>query len=353
MMYIKAKEVYVEPVSSSYYEDRLFDGANLVLNRDDTLAPFIRLRAALKQQGISLHTADRLLHSKKESHSIDYYSLGGLKNLERIGLCNDIRRRAFVIFEPPVVDPRLYLLLPKLTVIFERVYVHNIEGDGYSLKGVIQSKLHKLYWPQPRDEVIKYYWERTERLDRIVVINGNHIPRKVANELYSSRIEAMASLAKLGAVDLYGRGWAKWWSRASMWPPYWKHRKTLMSIYKGECESKYEILSRYKFSLCFENMSMKGYLTEKIFDCFYAGTVPLYLGATDIFDLVPEAAYIDCRRFSSWTKMQEFVATITDEQFCAMRLAGSAFLSSAQGTKYYDSLSEIFRSVTQCQHNNI
>jgi len=352
-MYSKSKEIYVEPVSSTYYGDRLFDGANLVLNRDDTLAPFIRLRAALEQQGINLHTADRLLHSKKENHSIDYYSLGGLKNFELIGLSNDIRRRAFVIFEPPVVDPRLYLLLPKLTAIFERVYVHNIEGDGYSLKGVVQSKLHKLYWPQPRDEVIKYYWDRTERLDRIVVINGNHIPRKVPNELYSKRIEAMASLANLGVVDLYGRGWAKWWSRASMWPPYWKYRKTLMSIYKGECESKYEILSRYKFSLCFENMSMKGYLTEKIFDCFYAGTVPLYLGATDIFDLVPEAAYIDCRRFSSWAKMQEFVATITDDQLREMRLAGSAFLSSAQGRKYYDSLFEIFRSSTQCQHNNI
>lgn len=344
---------YVDPPSPAYYGDKLFDTSDAILNRDDSLVPYARVRQAFRAAGKDLRTADYLMKAPAGETISNYYSLGVLDNYKALLQRTDVRLKAFVIFEPPVVDPRLYKALPELTAAFERVYIHNITGDGYSLEGVDASRLRQLYWPQPRDEVIAQYWERTERLDRIVVINGNHIPRKVPNELYSKRIEAMAALAPLGVVDLYGRGWAKWWSRASMWLPYWKNRRTLMSIYKGACDSKYEVLSQYKFSLCFENMAMKGYVTEKIFDCLYAGTVPLYLGATDISDLIPEAAYVDCRRFGSLVKMQEFLVRMTELELQAMRKAGRAFLCSSQGKKYANSLFPIFEFDMPNQDNDV
>lgn len=339
---VRPKSVYVDPPSKAYYEDRLFDYANPVLNRDDTLTPFIRLRAALEQQGIGLHTADYLLQQANQEHASDYYSLGVLENYERLSACDDVRLRAFAIFEPPVVDPRLYRALPELTTAFERVYVHNTEGDGYSLKGVDQSKLRKLYWPQPHKDVLADFWNREKRLSRIVMVNGNHKPASYNGELYSKRIEALAALSIFGTVDLYGRGWEKWWSRSSMWFPYWRHRRTLMSIYKGACKSKYEVLSRYSFALCFENMAMKGYITEKIFDCLYAGTIPLYLGAKDITDLIPEDVYIDCRRFSSWEEMHDKIMVMSGAEIRSMRAAGRTFIQSAQGLKYHDALIGIF-----------
>lgn len=48
--------VYVDPAYRAYYEDRLLDECDTVLNLDDTLAPFIRLRTALAQQGAEQHT---------------------------------------------------------------------------------------------------------------------------------------------------------------------------------------------------------------------------------------------------------------------------------------------------------
>lgn len=337
----QSKIIYVDPPYKAYYEDRLFDHTNQVLNRDDTLAPFIRLRTALEQQGVSLHTTDYLPQQAQEQVS-DYYSLGVLENYERLGARDDVRLRAFAIFEPPVVAPHLYRALPKLTAAFERVYVHNTEGDGYSLKGVDQSKLHKLYWPQPHKDVLTDFWSREERLNRIVMINGNHKPVSYDGELYSKRIEALAALSVFGKVDLYGRGWERWWSRSSMWLPYWQHRKTLMSIYKGACSSKYEVLSQYSFALCFENMAMKGYVTEKIFDCLYAGTIPLYLGAKDISDLIPEDAYIDCRKFASLEEMHNKIMGMSDAEIRSRRQAGRAFIQSVHGLKYYDALIEIF-----------
>ena len=35
-------------------------------------------------------------------------------------------------------------------------------------------------------------------------------------------------------------------------------------------------------------MEMKGYISEKIFDCFYSGTIPIYLGAKDVKTIFPK-----------------------------------------------------------------
>jgi hypothetical protein len=342
MMNIKIKNIYIDPSSKAYYENRLFDHADPVLNRDDTLAPLIRLREILTQQGTGLHTADYMLQDAEHDQEIDYYSFGVLGNYEQLAKRNNINLKAFVIFEPPVVDPRLYMVLPKLTAAFERVYVHNTKGDGFSLKGVDQSKLHKLYWPQPHKDVLLQFWNRQQRFHRIVMISGNHKPVSYHSELYSKRIDALAGLFKFECVDLYGRGWERWWSRNSMWLPYWRHRKILMSIYKGACASKYEVMSQYHFALCFENMAMNGYITEKIFDCLYAGTIPIYLGAKDISDLIPEDVYIDCRKFSTWRDLHDKMVGMSDTEIQSMRAAGRAFLQSERGLRYYDSLIMIF-----------
>lgn len=331
----------VDPPSRDYYEDRLFDIANSHLNRDGTLLPFSRLREHVLNRGIHLHTADYLFQGKIQG-AARYYSLGILSNFKEIRFKKTGNLSAFVIMEPPVVAPKLYKALPSLTAAFDHVYVHNTHGDGYSLDGVDVGKLRKLYWPVPYNNVLEPFWSIKNRQHRIVVINGNHNPRFRAKELYSTRIEAMASLAKLDAVDLFGRGWNEWWSPKSMWPPYWMNRKMLMSIYRGACSSKFEVLSRYKFCLCFENMAMDGYITEKIFDCLYAGTIPLYLGAPDISQIIPDNAYVDCRKFSSWNQMWEEICNMPESQIESMKQAGLDFLASKNGLCFYNSLNDIF-----------
>lgn len=333
-----SKTIFVDPPYKDYYKDQLFDHTNPVLNRDDTLAPFVRLRDALEHQGIELHTVDRLLQQTNQEHPCDYCSFGVLDNYKHLAARGDVRLRIFVIFEPPVVAPHLYRALPKLTAAFDWVFVHNVIGDGYSLQGVDRSRLRQLYWPQPHNGVLEQHWENEDRKNQIVVINGNHRPRSRTAELYSRRIEAMVKLSELDAVVLYGMGWNKWWSHRSMWLPYWLNRSTLMSIYHGSCVSKYEILSRYRFCLCFENMQMTGYVTEKIFDCLYAGTIPLYLGAPDIASLIPEETYLDCRKFASWEEMWNEISCMSDSQVNMIREAGRAYLNSKEFLKYYNAL---------------
>ena len=334
--------IFIDPSYSAYYEDRLFSSADSALNRDGNLAPFGRLRDALNQRGITVHTADYLpSHDYSEAVSA-YYSFGMLDNCQKLSKLKNVRMRGFIMLEPPVVAPNLYRSLPELTRAFDHVYLHNVSGDGFSLKGVDTSRLRKLYWPQPYDDVLSPYWENTARQRRLVVINGNHIPRSFHRQLYGRRIEAMAVLAKAGAVDLYGHGWEKWWLRSSMWHPYWLNRSALISIYKGPCASKYAVLSQYAFCLCFENMYMEGYLTEKLFDCLYAGTIPVYLGASDIDDLVPTEAYVDSRKYASWVDLWDDLRSMSNVQIESMKEAGRKFIRSNGMSKYYNALPVIF-----------
>lgn len=333
--------IAIDPSSVHYLGNQLFNLSNAKLNRDGSLLPFYHLFSALTQQGVVVNTVDLLMQGKVVAKTHDYYSFGMLRNCEQLKGRKDIRLKGFIIMEPPVVAPELYKALPNLTENFEWVYVHNTLGKGYSLRGVDQTKLRKFYWPLPYKGALEPYWAKIDRLKRIVVINGNHKPKNYTGELYSKRIEAMAALARQNVVDLYGPGWDKWWARRSFWLPYWRNRGVLMSINRGPCTSKFETLSHYRFCLCFENMQMPGYVTEKLFDCLYAGTIPLYLGAPDISEWVPVETYIDCRKFVSWENMWDELNEMSVSQCNIMREAGRDFLSSENFLKYYNSLQDM------------
>ncbi len=339
----KKRWVFIDPSYSVFDADGLFDLTNPVLNRDGQLLPFHRLRECLASKGINVRTADYLFeeNGQCDAKQCDYYSLGLLDNFERVLSDRRARMAAFVIMEPPVVVPSLYKLLPRLTAIFDKVYVHNTTGDGYSLEGVDRNKLHKLFWPIPHDDVLQPYWKNSNRMKRVVVINGSHNPASRIREQYSLRIRTMSELSKLGVVDLFGTGWDRWWSREAMWLPYWKNRRALMAIYKGKCASKFEVLQNYEFCLCFENMRMDGYITEKIFDCLYAGTIPLYMGAPDILNYIPEDVFVDCRNYSTWIEMWQDIASMPSDKIDNMRKAGRNFLKSEMAKRFYDSIEHI------------
>ena len=58
-------------------------------------------------------------------------------------------------------------------------------------------------------------------------------------------------------------------------------------------EDKYEFQMKHKFSICFENSSHKGYVTEKLIQGFAAETVPIYWGAPDVTNIFNKNAMIE------------------------------------------------------------
>jgi hypothetical protein len=69
-------------------------------------------------------------------------------------------------------------------------------------------------------------------------------------------------------------------------------------------------------------------MTEKLFDCFFVGTVPVYWGPPDTLDWVPPECFIDMRQFASFDELRAFLKALsaTDEQ--RYREAARAYLES-------------------------
>jgi hypothetical protein len=95
-------------------------------------------------------------------------------------------------------------------------------------------------------------------------------------------------------------------------------------------DDKYDAMSRYKYSICYENMILEGWITEKLFDCLYSGVVPIYLGAPDIAEAVDPACYIDAREFANYAEMQKYLDSVSDADYERFRMAGRDYLASAQ-----------------------
>lgn len=62
---------------------------------------------------------------------------------------------------------------------------------------------------------------------------------------------------------------------------------------KGEIFNKHLGLDEYKFSIACENSLQKNYISEKFWDLILTDTVPIYLGCTNVNELISEENFIN------------------------------------------------------------
>jgi alpha(1,3/1,4) fucosyltransferase len=143
-------------------------------------------------------------------------------------------------------------------------------------------------WPQDWDQNLEFKEVVTTRSESVVLINGNKLSF-IKGEMYSFRRKCVLNLPSL---DVYGIGWDHGFLRRllifaaeiklaiknRMRPRLSNSRGWLKrpTNWKGAPKSKLETISKYKYSLVIEN-SMD-YMTEKLFDAFFARCIPIYVG---------------------------------------------------------------------------
>lgn len=151
-------------------------------------------------------------------------------------------------------------------------------------------------------------------------------------ELHSKRLEIIKYFGTISKIDLYGSNWLdfKRFNSACL-----KDLKPILeNLNPSFCKNKINTISNYKFTFCLENISMKGYVTEKIIDCLVAGTIPIYLGAPDICDFVPKECFIDMRDFKSMKELEYFLKNLENKKAYQMIENGQKFLDSKDGQKF-------------------
>ena len=78
--------------------------------------------------------------------------------------------------------------------------------------------------------------------------------------------------------------------------------------------SKLACISRYKFTLAFENAKMRDYVTEKLYEPLMAGSIPVYLGAPNVDDFAPgENCFINVDDFDSPAKLAAYLHYLDED----------------------------------------
>jgi hypothetical protein len=151
----------------------------------------------------------------------------------------------------------------------------------------------------------------------ICCINSNK-SSSASNSLYGERLQAIEFFSsKPCGLDLYGMGW-----KTSLLP-------YVKATYRGPCDSKKTVLQSYKFSVCFENVNgLFGLITEKIFDCFAAGTVPIYYGAPNIDKYIPESCYVDFNKFQDYEALYAYLRGMSEDDHKGYLHAAKQFIES-------------------------
>jgi hypothetical protein len=296
--------------------------------RDNCLYSFWLLREKFKERGILLNTPD----INQEKNNI----------LFEIHL--DIQNKAgslpkyLLLWETSQVNPKNDS--PDLLNGYKKIYSWN---DDF----VANFKYEKYCMPVYNDGVpFSIGFNGRDKL--CCAIAGNKsIPVNNASELYSKRVEVFKWFEKHAPrdFDLFGTEWDVPATQPGLYgrvisklvnPLYRCIRACPFPSYKGVVASKRATLDRYRFSICYENVSdLNGYISEKIFDSFFAGCVPIYWGASNITQYIPESCFVDRRKFSNNKKMYEFIKSISEADYKVYQLEIKTFLSSKAASIFY------------------
>jgi alpha(1,3/1,4) fucosyltransferase len=74
-------------------------------------------------------------------------------------------------------------------------------------------------------------------------------------------------------------------------------------------------MRQYKFALVIENAVFPGYVSEKILDAFFAGCIPVYLGAPDVTNFIPAETFIDRRKFKNWEDVYAYMKGMSAKEY--------------------------------------
>lgn len=289
------KTIYVVPFVHSG-EEIFYD---LSSHQDERIRPFIAFRDEVEKSGYAFQVTKTCAHLENPEAIL---SLGTISSpiLENIASYPK-ERCSLLVAEPPTLQPWLYH--PDLKNYFGKILV--LFDDLSSSEGY-----QKFYHQQGREKKVESVPSFEEKKYCILIQSNLYCSH--SQELYSKRREAAYYFSDKIGFDLFGSGWEE--------IPSWKGK------YFGD---KLDLLKNYKFHLCYENMhEQRGYITERIFESFFSGTVPVYWGASNIDQYIPADCFIDRRCFSSNEELHYFLSQMNSSTYQSYLRAADQFLAS-------------------------
>lgn len=302
--------------------DNIFDIVNA---RDNLLERFAMLKQALNDRGHNCHTLD--IYDRADVDVLIFSSRFDLREAFLYIKKNPHIKFILTANEPWIICP---MHTPK--ILGEIPVDIVLTWNDNAVKEYKHIRKCNIGEPIIHTDAIPTVEFDKKKLCCLIVSNKKS--NKV-NELYSERLAAVHFFADKNAqFDLYGVGWES------------SHDPFVKKVYKGTVSSKKETMKHYKFAVCYENVkNEKGLITEKIFDCFAAGCVPIYYGSNNVTDYIPKECFIDFRDFTNYEELYKFIRDMGETRYNSYLAAVKQFLKTDE---YKEFTSEAYvRNVLQ------
>lgn len=294
---------------TEFAKNQAFDPAAYGIG-EDLSYPIILLKEKLAEKGYLLETLDM---DSPENYEIVIFSDFPNPNTCCIDI-NDIpKEKRFLILEEceMIYKPNAR---KDLLNIFHKVFAYNdnlVKNYSYI----------KLNMPN-KIKIPEYYPYSDKKFSTLIA--GNKSSRD-AGELYTERLRAINFMEKKhpSEFDLYGIGWNVKTFTGSRVVRALNKIHFLQKLfaekhicYKGKIDKKTDTLSKYKFCFCYENSkAIPGYISEKIWDCFFSGCIPIYYGAPNVTDYIPADTFIDFRNFKTYDDLYLYLKNMSETEY--------------------------------------
>lgn len=318
---------------------------------------FSLLAQGLEGNGHEVGTVDQL--GVDEADAVFFVGLrSGLSHYLQAVEQSDRPLLFYYTREPPVYSPiHSEKRLVKLRDCFDRIFTWN---DG--LSGV--DGIETVHWPISESQL-----ERPDH-DRTLPFDDHPLFTNVSSMTSSSHPEELYSERKRiveyyeanhpDEFSLYGRGWGRDPTATDICAGRWQIPE--YEVYQGPIDDKAAGYRSHRFALCFENMTgVDGWISEKIFDVFAAGRIPVYWGASNVTEYIPSSTFVDYRDFGSPADLHEHLTSIDEAEYRKyldaidefLEEAADPFRASAVATDVRESILEVADSDAEGRRRDI
>lgn len=318
-------------VFCNYYEqlnkDDFMFANNDVQIGDDLLRPMHELKKLANARGITVATAGSM--EVRDADAIVFMDMPENDNPHFLAAKVLQKPMYLMVLESKLVRPENYDRSNEQ--LFTKIFTYD---DSF----VDNTKYFKLNYSYIFPDTINK--DLTLKKKLCVMIAGN---KSVTHplELYSKRLEAIDwfEATHPDQFDLFGGGWdVHTFTRFEFLNRFRIARRLAAKrhpSYRGRIVRKKPVLETYRFSICYENArDIPGYITEKIFDCFFAGCVPVYWGAGNVLEHIPGECFIDKRDFPDYETLYDYMCSMTDRDYLAYLESIDRFLHSEKSRQF-------------------
>ena len=317
--------IYANFVGDGLNDNNIFDLSS-VGNRDGCYEPYFLLKRILMSQGIEINTSD-INAGKKILFELHMDVQSNVRNhLPKYVILN----------ESPQIRPSNQQ--KKLLAKYSRIFTWR---DDF----VDNQRYFKINLPNKIVPNKTRGWHGRDRLSCMIASNKT-VPYSSPLLIYSQRVLTIRWFEQHAPqdFDLFGWGWdgpparhgllGRVVGKLQRFSPR-QSGKVFFPSYQGKVVSKLDTMQKYCFNICYENVrDLPGYITEKIFDSFFAGCIPIYWGASNISNYVPEDCFIDRRSFDSHEALYKFMVSMKEQEFIGYQERIVEFLKSDQAKPF-------------------